>query len=386
MRLSLKLFLPALLTGALLAAYLIWVWAPRSTAQADYEYEMSVTRQLDSIVAAFGPLLPQNRQEAQREDRRAQLHESLDAVLAKNPDWVSLRLSGGGGELLSPRDPSLILGGPSEASDARTLRRPIVRDGNSLGQLTATVNLASARAVVHGQYSELLAVLLTALVIFLVLSTVAVEVFARHPLLLIARAATRFGQGDLQAELPAIRGGEIEALANGVSLMRDVIRRYETELRNEVSQRRRMEEALRESEERYSLAVRGANDGLWEWNLKTNEVYYSPRWKTMLGYAEDKIGNRFEEWENRVHPDDLPLVLADLKAHLDGRTPRYETEHRLRHKDGSYRWVLTRGAAIRHASGKPYRMVGLHTDITERKRVEEMLWRIAEATSTQTGE
>jgi PAS domain S-box-containing protein len=152
-----------------------------------------------------------------------------------------------------------------------------------------------------------------------------------------------------------------------------------------VNQRQRAEEALRESEERYQLAVRGANDGLWEWNLKTNEVYYSPRWKSMLGYAEDEIGNRFEEWESRVHPDDLERIMAEIKAHLDGHTPRYESEHRLRHKDGCYRWVLTRGAAIRHASGKAYRMVGLHTDITERKRVEEMLWRIAEATFALTG-
>jgi PAS domain S-box-containing protein len=141
----------------------------------------------------------------------------------------------------------------------------------------------------------------------------------------------------------------------------------------DITGRKRAEEALRQSEERFALAVRGANDGLWDWDVGTDVVYFSPRWKEMLGYADDEVPNRYEEWESRVHPDDLPRALAVLQAHLRGETPHYELEHRLRHKDGTYRWILARGLALRRPDGTPYRMAGSHTDVTERKGIEEAL-------------
>ncbi len=130
---------------------------------------------------------------------------------------------------------------------------------------------------------------------------------------------------------------------------------------------------LKESEERFSLAVQGTNDGIWDWQVKTNTVYYSPRWKAMLGYTDEELPNRFEEWSTRIHPDDADETMALLNAHLAGQTPFFEKEMRLRHKDGSYRWILTRGATVRDAEGRPIRMAGSHTDITERKRVNEEL-------------
>jgi PAS domain S-box-containing protein len=130
---------------------------------------------------------------------------------------------------------------------------------------------------------------------------------------------------------------------------------------------------LRISEERFQLAMRGANDGLWDWNLETNEVYYSPRWKEMLGYEEHEIGNTFDAWRALVHPDDLERADATIRAHLRGETEHYELEHRLRHRDGTYRWILTRGASLRDRDGRVERMAGSHTDITERRRAEEAL-------------
>ncbi len=130
---------------------------------------------------------------------------------------------------------------------------------------------------------------------------------------------------------------------------------------------------LIESEERFSLAVQGTNDGVWDWQIKTNTTYYSPRWKAMLGYADDEIPNRFEEWSNRIHPDDLDATMQALNDHLAGRTPFFEEELRMRHKDGSYRWILTRGATVRDKEGRPARMAGSHTDITDRKRIDEEL-------------
>ena len=126
---------------------------------------------------------------------------------------------------------------------------------------------------------------------------------------------------------------------------------------------------VKDSEERFSLAVQGTDDGIWDWQVRTNTVYYSPRWKEMIGYADDELPNRFEEWSARIHPADLAETMQALNAHLAGQTPFFEREIRIRHKDGSYRWILTRGATVRDAEGRPLRMAGSHSDITERRRV-----------------
>jgi diguanylate cyclase (GGDEF)-like protein/PAS domain S-box-containing protein len=124
---------------------------------------------------------------------------------------------------------------------------------------------------------------------------------------------------------------------------------------------------LRESEERYAVAVAGANDGLWDWNCTTNEVYWSPRWKALLGYAAGEIGTEPEEWLSRIHPEDAPLAKQRLDAHLAGGTGHYESEHRVRHRDGTYRWVRCRGAAVTDRQGHVTRLAGSLTDITETK-------------------
>jgi len=127
------------------------------------------------------------------------------------------------------------------------------------------------------------------------------------------------------------------------------------------------QEALRESEERYALAARGANDGLWDWNLLTGAVYFSPRWKAMLGFQENEIEDRLEEWLDRIHDADRERVNQEIDAHQKGLTPHFESEHRLLHKDGGFRWMLSRGLAVHDATGKASRMAGSQTDITERK-------------------
>src|SRR5437660_3319834 len=124
------------------------------------------------------------------------------------------------------------------------------------------------------------------------------------------------------------------------------------------------QEALKESEERYALAARGSNDGLWDWNLSANMMYLSPRWKAMLGYQEGEIGDRPEEWFDRIHDADRERVKGEIAAHQKGLTPHFESEHRVLHKDESFRWTLSRGVAIHDASGNALRMAGSQTDIT----------------------
>ena len=124
-------------------------------------------------------------------------------------------------------------------------------------------------------------------------------------------------------------------------------------------------EDLRESEARYALAARGANDGLWDWNLASNEVYWSPRWKAMLGYAEEEIGNSPDEWLSRMHHEDVERVKAALAAHLSRPDGNFESEHRMLHKSGMFRWMLCRGAAVRDRHGVVTRLAGSLTDVTE---------------------
>ena len=127
------------------------------------------------------------------------------------------------------------------------------------------------------------------------------------------------------------------------------------------------EQALIESEERYALAVRGANDGLWDWKAGDSAMYLSPRWKEILGYADEELANDRSSWLSRVHPDDAARLEADLDDHLSGRTQQFENEHRVRHQSGTYRWVLVRGVAVRGADGRAVRVAGSLTDITEGK-------------------
>ncbi len=129
---------------------------------------------------------------------------------------------------------------------------------------------------------------------------------------------------------------------------------------------------LHESEERYALAVRGANDGLWDWNLLSNEAYWSPRWKAMLGHDDEEVGSSPDEWFNRVHPEDDVRVRSALKAHLEDGSSNFESEHRLLHQNGMYRWVLCRGAAVRDSSGAATRLAGSLTDITETKLADAL--------------
>jgi PAS domain S-box-containing protein len=152
------------------------------------------------------------------------------------------------------------------------------------------------------------------------------------------------------------------------------------DLRSENEAREQSESALREAEFRWRFAIDGAGDGLWDWNVAQSTVFFSARWKEMFGFAQDEIGSGLDEWSKRVHPDDLVRVMADVQAHLDGTTPAYAGEHRVSCEDGSWKWILDRGLVVeRDAAGKPLRMIGTHTDITERKLDEETLQAQAEA-------
>jgi PAS domain S-box-containing protein len=141
----------------------------------------------------------------------------------------------------------------------------------------------------------------------------------------------------------------------------------------DITARKHVEEELRKSRERFELAVQGSQDGLWDWDMTTDEIYYSPRYKAMLGYEDHEFPNRAEEWEKRVHPDDSERVRRELRAHFDSPESLCWIEFRCRHRDGSYRWIRSRAFVLRDTTGKVYRMAGSFEDITERKAAEQAL-------------
>ncbi len=155
-------------------------------------------------------------------------------------------------------------------------------------------------------------------------------------------------------------------------------------LEREVDERRKVELALRESEERYALAARGANDGLWDWNLVAGEVYLSERWREMVGVVDRSLSASPEEWFSRVHLSDLPQLKVDIAAQAAGTRSHFHSEHRLRHSEGFFIWVLCRGIVVRDNEGRALRIAGSMTDITARKDLEERLRREAQFDSLTT--
>lgn len=173
---------------------------------------------------------------------------------------------------------------------------------------------------------------------------------------------------DANLEVEAVQEGAQDCLVKSELTPSILVRsiRYSVE-------RQQLLARLKESEERYVLAAAGANDGLWDWRLDRKEIYFSPRWKSMLGYAEQEIGSTPDEWFQRIHADDVRAVREELDLHLKGLVTHFEYEYRMRHKDGGYRWMLGRGVAVRNSKGKATRIVGSQTDVTRRKLAEAKL-------------
>ena len=136
---------------------------------------------------------------------------------------------------------------------------------------------------------------------------------------------------------------------------------------------RQNKEYLSQNQERYSLAMQASNDGLWDWDLKTNKILYSDRWKDMLGFNDDEISDTADEWLSRVHPEDHDRVRASIDAYLEGTTSNFEIEYRIRHFSDNYLWMMAKGLAIRTSDGRATRFAGSQTDVSERKSNEEQM-------------
>lgn len=191
--------------------------------------------------------------------------------------------------------------------------------------------------------------------------------------------------GTIRLEVEFIRkDGTIMIVDCSASVVRDETGKfaYIVVIQRDITDRKKTEKNLRKSDERFALAVEGVNDGIWDWDIETGQTYFSPRWKSMLGCSDSEIPNTYEAWAERIHPEDRERVFRILSNYLDGCIPIYEIECRLLHKDGTYRWILARGSALRDITGKAYRMAGSHTDITDRVQAQIEMRRLQAAIET----
>ncbi|MEA2282855.1 MAG: hypothetical protein QOK21_3462 [Solirubrobacteraceae bacterium] len=182
------------------------------------------------------------------------------------------------------------------------------------------------------------------------------------PVVLLATAQS----DDVAADLAAVAAGVAEYLVDPEPAALERAVRYS--IVHQAAQR-----ALAESEERHALALQGANDGLWDWDVRADRLYASPRWKAMLGYAPGDVTDAPGEWLGRVHADDRAMLSQALEAHLAGTSRHFEHEYRMEHRDGGYRWMLARGIAVRDRLGRATRVVGSQTDVSDRKAAEQRL-------------
>ena len=222
-----------------------------------------------------------------------------------------------------------------------------------------------------------------------VLGIVTSEWIAR-PIRRLGKATSAIADGNFEQKVTASSVKEMSALATSFNLMSQQLKQsyaqledysYSLEqkvaertqaLEQEMGDRQQIQETLRQSEERYQLTLESVNEGIWDWQVQTNTIYFSPQWKAMLGYQESEISNEFSSWEELIHSDDLHPILDSLGQYLKrGSNEPYSWEFRMRHKNGSYRWILSRGRVVeRDAESQPLRLVGSHTDITDRKQTE----------------
>jgi len=262
-------------------------------------------------------------------------------------------------EYRNPRDPraaalpTLRPDGAEFDRGALTLFRGVRLNGERTGSIALVFDLTNIRSRLLG-YARIASLVLVLSVPVTLLTSLRFAGSIGNPLAQLAAVARRISAEkdySIRAEIRA--GGETGLL---VGSFNEMLTRIQSR-----------ERALKESEERYALAAKGANDGLWDWNLATGEIYFSPRWNLMLGYSDSERWSCPEDWFSHIHPDDREQVRAGIAAHCAGKTPEFASEYRMRQKSGNYIWTLSRGIAVRDPSGKAVRMAGSQTDITEGK-------------------
>lgn len=241
---------------------------------------------------------------------------------------------------------------------ALVLFQPVRLSGERVGTLLLEASLTDVRErLIH--YAGILAAVLAGSLVVTLLVVSRLRRVISEPIVSLSEIAHRIST-EKNYSLRAAKQAD------------DEIGRLIDSFNDMLSQIQIRDESLHESEERYALAARGANDGLWDWKLTGDKIFFSPRWKQMLGYSDKEIRPDPEEWFGRIHPGDRERVRSEIVARQPEAEPAFASEYRIRQKSGNYIWVLCRGIAVRDASGKIVRMAGSQSDITEGKVVDPL--------------
>jgi diguanylate cyclase (GGDEF)-like protein/PAS domain S-box-containing protein len=245
-------------------------------------------------------------------------------------------------------------------SKSLTLFRGVLLNGQRTGSIALVFDLNDWHLRLF-EYARIAALVLLLSVLATFLASLRLAASIGQPLAQLAAVARHVSIGKDYSIRASIRaGGEAGLLISSFNEMLSQIESREHALKDALR-------SLQKSEERYALAARGANDGLWDWNLASGEIYFSPRWNHMLGYPVSEAWSASEAWFSHIHADDRARVRAEIAAHCAGKTPEFASEYRMRHKSGGYIWMLSRGIAVRDSSGNAIRIAGSQTDITEGK-------------------
>jgi diguanylate cyclase (GGDEF)-like protein/PAS domain S-box-containing protein len=249
--------------------------------------------------------------------------------------------------------------------ESLTRFRGVLLNGERTGSIALVFDLRGFRARIL-EYAKIAFLVLLVSVFATFLASMRLAQSIGDPLVQLAAVARRISTDKDYSIRAGIRsGGETGLLVDSFNEMLSRIESREQALKDALG-------SLQESEERYALAARGANDGLWDWNLATGEIYFSPRWGNMLGYSDNESWTSHEQWFSHIHAEDRERVRAEISTHCDGKTPEFVCEYRMHHKNGGYIWTLSRGIAVRDSTGKAIRMAGSQTDITEGKVVDPL--------------
>lgn len=241
-----------------------------------------------------------------------------------------------------------------------TLYRGVLLNGERTGSIALVFDLSDRRAQLL-EYAKIASLVLLLSVLVTFLASLRLASAIGNPLVELAAVARRISTDkDYSVRAPIRSGGETGLLVDSFNDMLSEIESRERALNGALK-------SLRISDERYALAARGANDGLWDWDLASGEIYFSPRWNLMLGYPVSEVWSGPEDWFSKIHANDRAQVRGAIAAHCSGITPEFVSEYRMRHGSGDYIWVLSRGIAVRDLDGKAVRIAGSQTDITEGK-------------------
>lgn len=333
--------------------------------------------QVYSYVTAKGQIL--HELESTSDEKIERLSRDLDLPLWEmDSQWIKKIIQS---ELTDERTASITVSGDGvipitmnnskigesyDHSDDIVRTVSIVHNGVKIGDII--LHVSKDIMYKHLNARALLAVELTLLQIIVVslFLWIMIDRLILIPIQSLLESTQRIATGDYTHEMKQLENDEIGSLGKSIDQMKKNIEARESEL-NENNLK------LAAVQERLEYAVTGTQDGLWDWDLKTNEVYFSPQWKEMLGYRDDELPNVLETWEKRIHPDDLEKTeeAVAFSQEMPGRF--YENIHRIQHKNGDWLWILDRGQTIFDDEGKAIRMVGFHTDITKQKQLEQEL-------------